>query len=823
VLFRSREAHARRDEIDSELETINAALLQMRDTRRKNKDEERLLAAIVSLKQNYPGVMGRLVDLCRPTQRRFNLAVTVAGGKDMDAIVVDTKQTGFECIKYLRDHRVGVAMFLPLESLQIPTPESTERMRAFLEKDGRYRLCADVIACDESVKRAVLYAVNNTVVCDDLDSARELCFTTAQQHLGAQAKVKAVTINGAVISKAGTMTGGMTNEDNSRAGRWDERELDKLREKKEELESERSNLDKHGGGLSFNAKIQDIQNKLGALRTRQHYQESDRNYTETKYEEQQALFFSTTKHAEKLKDELEEAERQVLKFDKATKKCIDTVKKAEEVHFAPFREKTGLKDLLAYEQSVGRAREDFLEQRRKIREHLAKVTEQRSYEEGRDLKEPMLKVQKKIHEVKAKVAREEKKERDLRKKVEEAKANLADAEASLAQASSHENELEDIARKCHQEYVDMQAEVSKTRKKIASEEDNLEKLRAKLHDTLQRARVDEVDLPSIQDDTQPGIETQNEDDEQEGTQASSNRLISQSSSAVSIHFSQRDDAIVRKDHQDASLLDFSSLRPQLKHRLKEREDKKLRLKFENQISKLSGEIDAMNPNMKAIDAFDTMSSKLKDSNTEFEKAKSESIKAASQFSKMKELRTSLFQEAFQLIDESLKTIYRDLTKSSKHPLGGNAYLSLDDTEEPYKGGMKFNAMPPMKRFRDMEQLSGGEKTVAALALLFAIHSYRPAPFFVMDEVDAALDNVNVLKVCNYIRQRSGDFQCIVISLKDMFYERSQSLVGICRDVATNSSRTLTLDLRRFDDGGGGDESEQRLPKRHRSSITSASN
>jgi hypothetical protein len=68
----------------------------------------------------------------------------------------------------------------------------------------------------------------------------------------------------------------------------------------------------------------------------------------------------------------------------------------------------------------------------------------------------------------------------------------------------------------------------------------------------------------------------------------------------------------------------------------------------------------------------------------------------------------------------------------------------------------------------------------------------------MDEVDAALDNVNVLKVCNYIRQRSSDFQCIVISLKDMFYERSESLVGICRDVSSNSSRTLTLDLSKFD-------------------------
>ena len=52
-------------------------------------------------------------------------------------------------------------------------------------------------------------------------------------------------------------------------------------------------------------------------------------------------------------------------------------------------------------------------------------------------------------------------------------------------------------------------------------------------------------------------------------------------------------------------------------------------------------------------------------------------------------------------------IYKDLTRSSKHPLGGNAYLTLDNTEEPYLGGIRFTAMPPMKRFRDMDQLSGG--------------------------------------------------------------------------------------------------------------------
>ena len=144
--------------------------------------------------------------------------------------------------------------------------------------------------------------------------------------------------------------------------------------------------------------------------------------------------------------------------------------------------------------------------------------------------------------------------------------------------------------------------------------------------------------------------------------------------------------------------------------------------------------------IQAHEAFSNITQKLKDTGADFDKAKEKHRKATADFQKIKNERSKRFMNAFNHIDEALKTIYRDMTKSSKHPLGGNAYLSLDDTEEPYKGGMKFNAMPPMKRFRDMEQLSGGEKTVAALALLFAIHSYHPAPFFVMDEVDAALDN-----------------------------------------------------------------------------------
>ncbi|KAL5990581.1 Structural maintenance of chromosomes protein 1 [Asimina triloba] len=151
-------------------------------------------------------------------------------------------------------------------------------------------------------------------------------------------------------------------------------------------------------------------------------------------------------------------------------------------------------------------------------------------------------------------------------------------------------------------------------------------------------------------------------------------------------------------------------------------------------------------------------------------------------------------EAFNHISSNIDAIYKQLTKSSTHQMGGTAYLSLENDEDPFLEGIKYTVMPPTKRFREMEQLSGGEKTVAALALLFSIHSYRPSPFFILDEVDAALDNLNVAKVAGFIRSKSCDgaradqdsdggcgFQSIVISLKDSFYDKAEALVGVYRD------------------------------------------
>jgi hypothetical protein len=336
--------------------------------------------------------MGRLVDLCRPTQRRYNLAVTVAAGKDMDAIVVDTKSTGIECIRYLREQRVGTATFLPLDSLQVPSRESSERIRAKMSQDGRFRLAADVITCEEAIKKAVIYAVGNAIVCDDLDAARQLCFGSNRRGDDrGEAAFKAVTLGGAVISKAGTMTGGVTNEDSSRAGRWDDKAVLDLREKKEKLEAERAELDQGDttgrqslGGRS--TRIEEFRNNFNSLNNRAEYSKSDMDFMRRQLNEKKILLKSVDRKLPALQQHLDQVERDIQRLDGGSKKAIAAVKAAEDEHLGPFREATGLKDLQAYEQAIRESRDEFNRKKRAVMEHVTHLEQQKEYEVNRDLK-----------------------------------------------------------------------------------------------------------------------------------------------------------------------------------------------------------------------------------------------------------------------------------------------------------------------------------------------------------------------------------------------------------------------------------------------------
>lgn len=111
---------------------------------------------------------------------------------------------------------------------------------------------------------------------------------------------------------------------------------------------------------------------------------------------------------------------------------------------------------------------------------------------------------------------------------------------------------------------------------------------------------------------------------------------------------------------------------------------------------------------------------------------------------VKKKRFHEFTEGFRIISRKLKEMYQMIT------LGGDAELELVDSMDPFSEGVVFSVRPPKKSWKIITNLSGGEKTLSSLALVFALHYYKPSPLYFMDEIDAALDYKNVSIVANYI-------------------------------------------------------------------------
>lgn len=244
-------------------------------------------------------------------------------------------------------------------------------------------------------------------------------------------------------------------------------------------------------------------------------------------------------------------------------------------------------------------------------------------------------------------------------------------------------------------------------------------------------------------------------------------------------------------------IDYSSLDDKLKEIDNDAEVQNMAKELNANVNKLQSTLQRINaPNMKALEKLEGVEVRLQETVSAFEKSREAARKAKADFEKVKKERYDRFTAAFEHVSTVIDDIYKKLSNNTS----AQAFLGTENAEEPYLEGISYNCIAPGKRYRPMDNLSGGEKTVAALALLFAIHSYQPAPFFVLDEIDAALDNTNITRVANYITEQTRtSFQCIVISLKEEFYSHADALVGIYCEAGGDCtvSRILTHDLTQY--------------------------
>ncbi|MBK6577017.1 MAG: chromosome segregation protein SMC [Sandaracinaceae bacterium] len=148
----------------------------------------------------------------------------------------------------------------------------------------------------------------------------------------------------------------------------------------------------------------------------------------------------------------------------------------------------------------------------------------------------------------------------------------------------------------------------------------------------------------------------------------------------------------------------------------------------------------------------------------------------------------MFKEAFLAINERFKRIYPEMFR------GGKAELKLTDPDNILESGVDIIAQPPGKRLGSLELMSGGEKALTAVALIFAIFQYKPSPFCILDEVDAPLDEANISRFAQAIRQMTARSQFIVITHSKRTMEYTDVLYGVTMEQA-GISKLVAVELR----------------------------
>jgi len=198
----------------------------------------------------------------------------------------------------------------------------------------------------------------------------------------------------------------------------------------------------------------------------------------------------------------------------------------------------------------------------------------------------------------------------------------------------------------------------------------------------------------------------------------------------------------------------------------EEELKKDIQKFERMVN------DMGSVNMRALEIYDEIEKEYESLLNKKAKLESEKGDVLEMMEEIEGKKKELFMRTFDAINENFKNIFSALSTK------GEASLVLENQEKPFEGGLNIRVRITGKKFLDIRSLSGGEKTLTALAFIFSIQEYEPHSFYILDEVDAALDKHNSEKLSKLIRKYVQNAQYIVISHNDGVISEADNLYGI---------------------------------------------
>ncbi|KAL7799237.1 RecF/RecN/SMC N terminal domain-containing protein [Trichoderma ceciliae] len=745
-----------------------------------------VLSALMRMKESgrIDGFQGRLGNL-GTIDKKYDVAVSTAC-PSLDNFVTETVEAGQQCIEYLRKNNLGRGNFICLDKLRqrdispIQTPENAPRLFDL------------VTAKADKFRPAFYHAMQDTLVANDLAQANRIAY-------GAK-RWRVVTLDGELIDKSGTMSGGGTTVkrglmssklvadttqehvaklEEDRDG-W-EAKFQEFQEYQRECESTMKELNQQIPQLdtkmqkiglemeSATRNLADVGRRIKEVSKEYQPSAEDSKRISTLQKEVVKL----TAEVDKIRGETSSVEEEIKALQDKIMEVGGEKLRAQRAKVDSIKEEISSSNDEISNAEVQKAKAE--KQKIKLEKDHAKATKERdaAVQDLEQLQDGLNYQGEKAEQLKAHVEEAEQGLALKKKELKELKAELDEKTAELNETRAVEIEMRNKLEENHKVLTDNQ-------KRFRYWEDKLYKLVLQDIDDLignsapKPIKAEESEEPETLrasvggDDDEGDVEMADVDVEMTDVDVEDDDASEQTENAERAH-----------THQPSELPRYTpdELAGMNKENLK------------GEIAALEEKTQNVNVDLGVLAEYRRRVEEHVSRASDLQTAIEQRDAAKKRLDDLRRLRLEGFMEGFSAISLRLKEMYQMIT------MGGNAELELVDSLDPFSEGILFSVMPPKKSWKNIGNLSGGEKTLSSLALVFALHHYKPTPLYVMDEIDAALDFRNVSIVANYIKERTKNAQFIVISLRNNMFELAARLVGVYK--VNHMTKSVTIENKDF--------------------------
>ena len=708
---RAQEAAQQADQLRRQANAMEDRIRLLTEMEKEYEGFSRAVKAVMQAagRSTLSGIRGPVASLMS-TQPQYTVALEIALGAALQNIVVDRDTDAKEAISFLKRRDAGRATFLPMSAIR----GDMLREPRLSQEYGFVGIASQLVTYDPQYDGIFQNLLGRTVVVEDLDCGVNM----ARRY---QNRFRIVTLDGQVINRGGSMTGGSVSRSAGVLSRASE--LAGLREQLGSLKSSLAEAARRAEDLGRD--LQKAQYELDVAQD-QH-----------RAAQQQVLALETREqHYDSLRESLEETLRALdTENQQLTRQTADCAARRQTA-----------------EQEIRRQEDRAAQLRQQAQERLAGQSE----------------LQTKTGGISDEIARR-KEQPALAAERQGAQSRLEDLRQLMEDLAGDCRGREDLRRQLMEAQAQSQAQITDHRARAEALHRQAEELRARLQGLQQEK------LTLEQQRTALNRETQSRNDAVLAAQGELSRLEQKRSAAAM---------------EEKTILDKLWERYELSH--SEAQAQRVELesvpKATRRIGELNRAIKALGtPNIGAIEEYDRVNGRytyLSDQRADVEQAKGELTGVIDQLTRQ---MTEIFARQFKLLNDSFQETFLELFG------GGKARLELEDERDILNCGIEIKVQPPGKQLKTITLLSGGEKAFVAIALYFAILKVHPTPFCVMDEIEAALDEANVVRYARYMRRIAGKTQFIVITHRRGTMEEADVLYGVTMQ-ERGVSRILTINL-----------------------------